>query len=286
MGMAKRYMALAVLASALWGLTYPLTYLALRLMNVGSIITLSYLFSTITALPVILLIGPDVDSVVKGLALSPVNFLLNYILTILTKDSGGIAAVVSLTYVFPVMLFEFLMGRNVSTRELLSSMLALISLITVYSIGDLSLLGASLAVMMLNALYTLALDYIGNYEPLNLTLGCNLGTLTISLVMGPPRVSISSIYYPVLIGVLGNLIPYLLYSLAVKGAGPVASSLTAPIEALSSIVASMLVNAMPMVNLWALPLLVAPLLLITGDGGEAGNAPNDGSAPKSSWRNA
>ncbi len=231
--MSQRYLALAALASTLWGLSYTLTYLALQSMDAASLIVVSYVFS----IPIILLITGlriNARSIIKGIILSPVNFALTYIYIKISGDWGGFAALISGAYVLPLMLLDYVRSGDFQLRYLMSSILMLTTLYTIGGFSGVTIY--AIAVMLLNLVYMAMLSTLDDYDEYSLILGQSIGTLVLSIVMVKGiALTMRSIYYGLALALVNNTIPYILYALAVKRIGAVETSLTMGIEVLTAV---------------------------------------------------
>ncbi len=247
--MAKRYLALAMLASALWGISYPITYLALRLFRINELITLSYLFSTALLLMVILLHGYDEKSIIKGLLLSPINYAIVYLYTDLSGGVGGLTALVSSSYIIPLIILDYINNRNINVRYVVSAITLLGALYLLFQgYGD--SLYVALLLMALNLVYTIALTRTNDIDIINFVFGQSLGTLTISYLVirgGPPTLALAPnyLYYPLILALVGNVIPYTLYAESIRRIGPVETSLTSSVETMSSLITSLPIQRLP-----------------------------------------
>lgn len=245
--MARRYLALAMLASALWGVSYPLTYLALRLFSVNELIMLSYLFSVVLLLIMLMPYGYDGGSIMRGLLLSPINYVLVYLYTELSGGVGGLTALVGSSYIVPLMVIEYASNKCVNVRYVVSAITLLGALYLLFQgYGD-SIYVASL-LMIMNLAYTVILARIDDVDIINFVLGQSLGTFLISYVMmrNPEvLVLIPNFYYPLMLALIGNVMPNILYVEAIRHIGPVESSLTSSIETISSLIASLPIQQLP-----------------------------------------
>ncbi|MFP3160136.1 MAG: hypothetical protein RXQ95_01755 [Vulcanisaeta sp.] len=262
--MAKRYLALAMLASALWGVSYPITYLALRLYGIEQLLASIYLFSTASLAMILAFNGFDRESVVKGLALSPINYALSYLYVELSGSVGGLTALVSSSYIIPLIVIDYLLNRDVSIKYVISAVTLLAGLYLLFQgYGD--SIYIAMLLMILNLAYTLALAYLSHADTLNLILGQSLGTLLISLFMVHGAIitsNIQYIYYPLALAFIGNVIPYSLYAVSIEKLGPVEASLTSSMETVSSLVVSIPIQQLPN-NPLAWTLLTVSILSIS-----------------------
>ncbi|ABW02114.1 hypothetical protein [Caldivirga maquilingensis] len=260
--MNQRYLALAALASALWGVSYTLTYLALRTMDAASLIVISYVFSILIIL-LITRLKINAESIIKGVILSPVNFALTYIYVKVSGDWGGFAALISGAYVLPLMLLNYVKNGDLQLRYLISSLLMLT---TLYFIGGFS--GVTIyavAVMLLNLAYMLMLSLFHNYEEYSLILGQSIGTLLLSIIMVKGiTLTVSSVYYGLTLALVNNTIPYVLYALTVKRIGAVETSLTMGIEVMTAVL-SMSPISRVQVNPFPVVLLVLAFMVLFMD---------------------
>ncbi|MGC8543484.1 MAG: EamA family transporter [Vulcanisaeta sp.] len=268
--MAKRYLALAMLASALWGISYPITYLALRLYRVEELVFLSYFFSVISFMVILSLRGYDVKSIIKGLALSPINYALAYLYTELSGDVGGLTSLLSSSYIVPLLILEYFDDGKVNTRYLVSAVTLLSGLYLLFQGYDDSIYIAFL-LMIMNLVYTLVLAKINDVDIVNLVFGQSLGTLAISYLVMINSISISALnlnihdlYYPLILSLIGNSIPYTLYAMAIKYIGPTETSLTSSVETISSLISSIPIQQLP-ANPVAWTLLIISILSISTD---------------------
>ncbi|GGI78151.1 hypothetical protein GCM10007112_13660 [Vulcanisaeta souniana JCM 11219] len=237
-----------MLASALWGMSYPLIYLALRLFSINNLIALSYLFSVALLLIILPFYGYDGESIIKGLLLSPINYVIIYLYTELSGGAGGLTALVSSSYIVPLIALDYVTNRSINTRYIISAITLLGALYLLFQgYGD-SIYGA-LLLMVMNLIYTISLVRIGDVDIINFVLGQSLGTLMISyLVMrslSASTLALNYLYYPLILALVGNVIPYALYAESIKRIGPVETSLTSSIETVSSLVASLPIQQLP-----------------------------------------
>ncbi|MFP3216490.1 MAG: hypothetical protein RXP99_04250 [Vulcanisaeta sp.] len=263
--MVRRYLALAMLASALWGVSYPLTYLALRFYDAGQLIAWTYLFSTASLMIILAFKGLNGRSVITGLALSPINYVMVYLYTELSGSVGGLTALVSTGYLIPLILIDYLARRNFNIKYIISTITLLAGLYLLFQGYDDSIYVA-VALMVLNLVYALALSYINNADALSLVFGQSIGTLLISVTLLRNAVMLNPqyIYYPLALALIGNTIPYTLYTLAIRELGPVETSLTASMETISSLIASIPMQQIPS-NPLAWTLLIISILSISLD---------------------
>ena len=261
--MARRYLALAMLASALWGVSYPITYLALRFFSINELIMLSYLFSTLLLLMVLMFHGYDEKSIAKGLLLSPINYVITYLYTALSHSVGGLTALVSSSYVVPLIVIDYVRNRTINVKYIVSESTLLIALYLLFQgYGD--SIYVALLLMFMNLVYTVALALISNADILNFVLGQSTGVLLISYLtmhgfINDPSVLASYLYYPLILALVGNVIPYALYALSIRYIGPVETSLTSSVETISSLISSIPIQPLPM-NPAAWALLVISIL--------------------------
>ncbi|GAB6945064.1 hypothetical protein [Vulcanisaeta sp. JCM 14467] len=246
--MAKRYLVLAMLASALWGVSYPLTYLALRLFSINELIASSYLFSVSLLLIVLLLRGYDEKSIIKGLLISPVNYVLVYLYTKLSGGVGGLTALLSSSYIVPLIIIEYVNNKCVNARYVISAVTLLGALYLLFQgYGDSMYI--ALILMVMNLVYTMALVRVTDADIINFIFGQSLGTLLISYIvmrnLTVPILILNAYYYPLALAIIGNVVPYLLYAEAIKRIGPVETSLTSSIETISSLIASIPIQPLP-----------------------------------------
>ncbi|WP_054853296.1 hypothetical protein [Vulcanisaeta distributa] len=262
--MTKRYLALAMLASALWGgVSYPITYLALGLYRINELIALSYLFSTVLLLIASLFHGYDEKSIIKGLLLSPINYAIVYLYTDLSGGVGGLTALVSSSYIIPLIILDYINNRSINVRYLVSAITLLGALYLLFQgYGD--SIYVALLLMVMNFVYTIALAGINDIDIINFVLGQSLGTLIISyLIIRNPLVLTLGLdnppYYPLILALVGNVIPYMLYAESIRRIGPVETSLTSSMETISSLIASLPIQRLPM-NSMAWILLIISIL--------------------------
>ncbi len=272
----RRNLALAILASALWGVSYPIAYLALRVLNVESLITYSYIFAILILLTLLAIKGIDLNSLKKGLLLAPVNYALMFIWMLMLKNVGGLTAVVSSSYIAVLLLLDYVSKRRVSLRHLLCVVTLLTALYLMFN-GSNELLHLAFALMMLNLIYVWAIGVLRFNDVLSFTFGQALGTLLIALSMpralyGLFKGELSSLEYPLLMAILSEVVPYILYANAIKRIGPVETSLTSSVETLTSLIASMPIQKMPDNALaWAL-LITSIVLLLSNINVNLGNS--------------
>ena len=246
--MAKRYLVLAMLASALWGVSYPLTYLALRLFSVNELIASSYLFSVSLLLIVLLLRGYDEKSIIKGLLISPVNYVLVYLYTKLSSGVGGLTALLSSSYIVPLIIIEYVNNKCVNVRYVISAVTLLGALYLLFQgYGDSMYI--ALILMVMNLVYTIALTRVSDVDIINFIFGQSLGALLISYLtmrnLAVPILIPNFYYYPLALAIIGNVVPYLLYAEAIRHIGPVETSLTSSIETISSLIVSIPIQQLP-----------------------------------------
>lgn len=273
----KKYLALSMLASALWGVSYPVSYLALRLYGVNDLITLSYLVSTILLSVPLLARGFEIKSVVKGVAISPVNYALNYLYIRLTGDVDGLAALAGSSYIIPLIIIDYMNSESLNTRHVASAIMLLLSIYLLYQ-GYYGSLAIALLMMVINLVYTIALDMLKEAETISMVFGQSLGTLVISCLMALNlgetshigMFNVNYIYYPLVLSLVGVVLPYVLYSEAIKHIGPVSASLTSSIEILASIASSAFLSPPP-VNPAAWLLLALSIILINVEPPNRGN---------------
>lgn len=247
--MTNRYLTLALIASALWGVSYPITYLALRLYGVGQLLMLTYLFSVVLLMVALVVWGYDGRSILMGLLISPINYALSYLYIKVAEYMGGLTALISSGYVVPLIILDYFREGSVNIRHVVSALTLLGSLYLLFQ-GYADSVDLALLLMVLNLLYAIVLDRISDVDTLNLVFGQFIGTLLISLVMinRIPSIiylSISYVYYPILLALVGNVIPYTLYAISIRMIGPTETSLTTSVEIASSIFASIPFQQLP-----------------------------------------
>ncbi len=261
--MARQYLALAMLASALWGVSYPITYLALRFFSINELIMLSYLFSILLLLMVLMFHGYDGKSIAKGLLLSPINYVITYLYTALSHSVGGLTALVSSSYVVLLIVIDYIRNRIINVRYIVSESTLLIALYLLFQgYGD-SIYVASL-LMFMNLVYTIALALISNADALNFVFGQSTGVFLITCLTMHGFINTSSVltsylYYPFVLALVGNVIPYALYALSIRHIGPVETSLTSSVETISSLISSTPIQQLP-INPVAWMLLMISIL--------------------------
>ncbi|GAB6948353.1 hypothetical protein JCM16161A_24830 [Vulcanisaeta sp. JCM 16161] len=197
---------------------------------------------------VLMLHGYDEKSIIKGLLLSPINYVIVYLYTELSGGVGGLTALVSSSYIIPLILIDYINNRSINIRYLISSITLLGALYLLFQgYGD--SMYVALLLMIMNLIYTVALTRINDIDIMNFVLGQSLGTLLISyLAIRSPltlALSLNYLYYPLILALIGNVIPYTLYAESIKRIGPVETSLTSSVETMSSLIASLPIQQLP-----------------------------------------
>ncbi|WP_243678546.1 EamA family transporter [Vulcanisaeta distributa] len=225
-----------------------MTYLALRLFHVNELITLSYLFSTVALLIVSLFHGYDEKSIIDGLLLSPINYVIVYLYTELSGGVGGLTALMSSSYIIPLIVLDYVNNRNVNARYLVSAITLLGALYLLFQ-GYNDSIYVALLLMVMNLVYTIVLARVNDIDITNFVFGQSLGTLLISYLMirNPSALTLSLdyLYYPLILALVGNVIPYILYVESIRQIGPVETSLTSSMETISSLIASLPIQQLP-----------------------------------------
>ncbi|ADY00825.1 hypothetical protein VMUT_0614 [Vulcanisaeta moutnovskia 768-28] len=261
--MTKRYLVLAILASALWGISYPITYVALRFFGADELIATSYLFS-ILLLTALLYYNYDTESIIKGLLLSPINYIITYLYVELSNNVGGLTALVSSSYIIPLIIINYINNEGINIRHIISAITLLSALYLLFQgYGD--PIYIALLLMVMNLIYTIVLAKINNIDIINFVFGQSLGTLVIAYLTMRKFIMLSLIfelnyfYYPLLLALIGNVIPYTLYAVAIRHVGPVEVSLTSSVETISSLITSIPMQQLP-ANPVAWTLLIISIL--------------------------
>ncbi|WP_069807561.1 hypothetical protein [Vulcanisaeta thermophila] len=262
---AKRYLALALLSSALWGVTYPLTYIALRLTNAVWLITLTYLITVLILTPYVFLRGLHTRSLMWGLLLSLINYPMVYLYTVFSGDMGGFASFLSSLYIVPLIIIEYFRTRRLNLRYLSSSALMLLGLYALYGVENQGMILLALPLLILNLAYLIYLEFLGDYDEASLMLGQSVGTLALSMAwvkyMDYPMVITPwVISYSIALSLL-NTMANILYVMAIRRVGTVSTSLASSMEITTSMVVSIPIEPLPP-NYIAWILLILSLMVL------------------------
>jgi len=224
--MRKRAFLLALLASALWGSTYPLLYLA---QASGNQLALA------TALVSLILVPRRIrwTSLLKGLVISPLNYALLQLTAITVIHDIGLAAALASSY--PVLVFAIESAvRGLDHRLIVSGPLLVVGLILIHGGGDSQLL-LGLAFMLANALYVVLLEVMKPYDPHSVFLGQNLGTL----LMAAPTARMISLEPWLVAASLALTLPSLLYLKAQGELTPSEVSVASSVEPMVALLSSL-----------------------------------------------